>query len=151
MLSGSVPAVHNGWMWDLTVQDDHDFYIEPATVLPPSHAVATAAVLVHNCGSGTITDKVMNGHVLPRHSPELDYQYPEFSDKSKFAEGVTPTQIRQLAKGAMDTPIDSMNLGTGGAHSHLFDVGEEIGFDGEAHVRVWVENGNVTSIYPEVP
>lgn len=39
----------------------------------------------------------------------------------------------------------------GGAHSHLFEVGEEIGFDGENHVRVWVENGNVTSIYPEVP
>jgi hypothetical protein len=38
-------------MWDLTVQDDHDFYVEPATVLPPSRAGPTA-VLVHNenCG-----------------------------------------------------------------------------------------------------
>jgi len=101
-------------MWDLTVQDDHDFYVEPATVLAPSRAVSMAAVLVHNCGSGTITDEVMNGHVLPRHSLELDSEYPELSDKSKFAEGVTPTQIRQWAKDAMDTPIDSMNLGTGG-------------------------------------
>lgn len=51
----------------------------------------------------------------------------------------------------MKTPIDSMNLDTGSTHSHLFDVGEEIGFDGETRVRVWVENGNVSSIYPEVP
>jgi hypothetical protein len=149
---GTTPKDHDGWMWDLTVQDDHDFYVEPATVLQSSRVVpTTVSVLVHNCGSGTISDEVMNDHVLPRHSLELDYQHPEFSDKSKFAEGVTPTQIRQWAKDAMGTPIDSMNLGTGGAHSHLFDVGEEIGFDGETHVRVWVENGNVTSIYPEVP
>jgi hypothetical protein len=143
VVGSAVPKQHDGWMWDLTVpgNNDHDFYV----------TAGSAAVLVHNCGSGTITDEVMNGHVLPRHSLELDSEYPEFSDKSKFAEGVTPTQIRQWAKDAMDTPIDSMNLGTGGAHSHLFDVGEEIGFDGETNVRVWVENGNVTSIYPEVP
>ena len=24
------PADHNGWMWDLTIQDDHDFYVLPA-------------------------------------------------------------------------------------------------------------------------
>jgi len=47
--------------------------------------------------------------------------------------------------------MDSMNLEPGGAHRLLLDVGEEIGFGGETNVRVWVENGNVTSIYPEVP
>ena len=38
VVGGSVPAVHDGWMWDLTVpgDDDHDFYVEPATVLPPT-------------------------------------------------------------------------------------------------------------------
>jgi Pretoxin HINT domain len=51
VVSGSVPAVHDGWMWDLTVQDDHDFYVEPAVVLPPSRAgPSDVAVLVHNCG-----------------------------------------------------------------------------------------------------
>jgi RHS repeat-associated protein len=45
VVGGSVPAVHDGWMWDLTVpgNNDHDFYV----------TVATTAVLVHNCGDGT--------------------------------------------------------------------------------------------------
>ncbi len=45
VVGGSIPAVHDGWMWDLTVpgNNDHDFYV----------AVAATAVLVHNCGDGT--------------------------------------------------------------------------------------------------
>ena len=45
VVGGSVPAVRDGWMWDLTVpgNNDHDFYV----------AVAATAVLVHNCGDGT--------------------------------------------------------------------------------------------------
>jgi hypothetical protein len=41
VVGGSVPADHDGWMWDLTVpgNNDHDFYV----------AVAATAVLVHNC------------------------------------------------------------------------------------------------------
>jgi hypothetical protein len=39
VVSGNVPASAAGWMWDLTVASDHDFYID----------VATTAVLVHNC------------------------------------------------------------------------------------------------------
>jgi hypothetical protein len=51
---GTTPKEHDGWMWDLTVQDDHDFYVEPAAVLPPSRAGPTPVpVLVHNCG-GTV-------------------------------------------------------------------------------------------------
>jgi RHS repeat-associated protein len=40
VVGGSTPAVHDGWMWDLTVpgNNDHDFYV----------AVAATAVLVHN-------------------------------------------------------------------------------------------------------
>jgi hypothetical protein len=41
VVGGSVPVVHGGWMWDLTVpgNNDHDFYV----------AVGTAAdILVHN-------------------------------------------------------------------------------------------------------
>jgi hypothetical protein len=48
---GIAPKQQDGWMWDLTVQDDHDFYVEPATVVPPTRARPTAVpVLVHNCG-----------------------------------------------------------------------------------------------------
>jgi len=48
VVGGSVPADHDGWMWDLTVpgNNDHDFYV----------GIATTAVLVHNCGGLTIDD-----------------------------------------------------------------------------------------------
>jgi RHS repeat-associated protein len=39
VVGGYAPRARSGWMWDLTVQTDHDFYI---------HAAADA-VLVHNC------------------------------------------------------------------------------------------------------
>jgi hypothetical protein len=48
---GITPKDHDGWMWDLTVpgNNDHDFYVEPATVLPSTRAGAPAVpVLVHN-------------------------------------------------------------------------------------------------------
>jgi hypothetical protein len=40
VVGGSVPAVHDGWMWDLTVpgNNDHDFYID----------AIVGSVLVHN-------------------------------------------------------------------------------------------------------
>ena len=28
---GSTPTDQDDWIWDLTVQDDHDFYVEPAS------------------------------------------------------------------------------------------------------------------------
>ena len=47
VVGGSVPAVHDGWMWDLTVpgNNDHDFYVVARSV----------SVLVHNanCSVGT--------------------------------------------------------------------------------------------------
>jgi Pretoxin HINT domain len=39
VLGGYAPADTTGWMWDLTVQADHDFYVD----------VGATAVLVHNC------------------------------------------------------------------------------------------------------
>ena len=55
VVGGSVPAVHDGWMWDLTVpgNNDHDFYV---VALPGSGGKADArypltddaVVLVHN-------------------------------------------------------------------------------------------------------
>jgi RHS repeat-associated protein len=42
VVGGSVPAVHDGWMWDLTVpgNNDHDFYV----------VASDTSVLVHNSG-----------------------------------------------------------------------------------------------------
>jgi hypothetical protein len=39
VLGGYTPRQADGWMWDLTVPGNHDFYIQ----------AATTAVLVHNC------------------------------------------------------------------------------------------------------
>jgi hypothetical protein len=52
---GHVPVIQDGWMWDLTIQDDHDFYVMP--VGSASHEVLNGRtdvipVLVHNCGPG---------------------------------------------------------------------------------------------------
>ena len=41
VLGGHAPADRSGWMWDLTIPGNHDFYI----------AAGISAVLVHNCGS----------------------------------------------------------------------------------------------------
>src|SRR5262249_25103694 len=38
-LGGHAPRRHDGWMWDLTIPGNHDFYI----------ATTAAPVLVHNC------------------------------------------------------------------------------------------------------
>jgi len=44
-VSGHIPARHDGWMWDLTVQGDHDFYVQP--VAGGSASGAGMAMLVH--------------------------------------------------------------------------------------------------------
>jgi hypothetical protein len=61
---GSTPANHDGWMWDLTVQDDHDFYVLPAGEGTDGYyhvdENGVTAVLVHNCPTklSEIADKV---------------------------------------------------------------------------------------------
>ena len=57
---GHAPASHNGWMWDLTIQDDHDFYVVPAQVQSAdsegTYNVVSSdePVLVHNCGGSVV-------------------------------------------------------------------------------------------------
>jgi hypothetical protein len=50
VIGGYTPIQATGWMWDLTIRDDHDFYIE----------TVAAATLVHNCDIpyGPATEKV---------------------------------------------------------------------------------------------
>jgi hypothetical protein len=58
VLGGRAPQDRLGWMWDLTIPGDHDFYIVPASAvgLKPDRSRVTydvvtepTAVLVHNC------------------------------------------------------------------------------------------------------
>jgi large repetitive protein len=46
---GSTPADHSGWMWDLTISNDHDFYV----------IAGNAPILVHNINDCTIADQTL--------------------------------------------------------------------------------------------
>ena len=58
VLDGAAPADTAGWMWDLTVTSDHDFYVD----------VATTAVLVHNC---------------PKYTGPIDPDDPDYPDSEE--------------------------------------------------------------------
>ena len=70
-VGGTTPTDHDGWMWDLTVQDDHDFYVEPTAAVPQSSAAAEVSVLVHNCGEGEPTSTPI--YRTP-HASDLDHE-----------------------------------------------------------------------------
>jgi len=91
VVGGSVPAVQDGGMWDLTVQDDHDFYVEPAAVLPPVRAgPSEVAVLVHNC---TI--------------PARSVRFTQDSAGKSFKDG---RSVMDLATGLSDGSVDPSSL-----------------------------------------
>lgn len=133
-----VQPVHN-----LTVANGHTYYV----------LAGEAPVLVHNCGSGSISDKVMGEHILPRHDANHADSW-KWAEKSKFEDWVTPDHIRNWSKLAMRKPMDNMNLGTGSAHRHIFDIRSRhpIGYDADGNdlfsVAVWVRNSAVESVHP---
>ncbi|MET9847868.1 polymorphic toxin-type HINT domain-containing protein [Streptomyces ossamyceticus] len=129
--------------YNLTVNDLHTYYV----------LAGQTPVLVHNCGSGNISQKQMDEHILPRHDPNhLDsWKW----DKSKFEDWVKPEHIRNWAKLAMRKPIDNMNVGTGAAHRHYLSINSRhpVGYDQDGNplhnIAVWVRNGKVESVHPE--
>ncbi|MEU4652764.1 LamG-like jellyroll fold domain-containing protein [Streptomyces sp. NPDC023723] len=131
-------TVHN-----LTVDRAHTFFV----------AAGAAPVLVHNCGSGAVSPKVMNDHVLPRHDANHADAW-KWAEKSKFEDWVKPEHIRNWSKLAMRKPMDNMNLGTGSAHRHVLDIKSRhpIGYDADGNdlysVAVWVRDGAVESVHP---
>jgi RHS repeat-associated protein len=87
VLGGSVPADHDGWMWDLTVpgNNDHDFYVVVTT---------TVAVLVHNCPTGD------SGPEQTAHGAERAAD-PSRLDPAAQADVIAnPTQTLSQADGA---------------------------------------------------
>jgi hypothetical protein len=82
---GTVPADHDGWMWDLTVpgNNDHDFYVYTATV----------SILVHNC-SDFAPGKALEHYqkhvlgVLNNGASKLGgADMPEFLDQGDYVAG----------------------------------------------------------------
>ncbi|MGW0709808.1 golvesin C-terminal-like domain-containing protein [Streptomyces sp. NPDC002643] len=133
-------TVHN-----LTVEGLHTYQV----------LAGTTPVLVHNCGDGSISDDVMNTHILPRHDPNHADAWTEWADKSKFEDWVTPAHIRNWARLAMNKPMDNMNLGTGSAHRHVLEITgrtNPVGYDADNNplfsIAVWVRNGIVESAHP---
>jgi RHS repeat-associated protein len=64
---GHVPASHDGWMWDLTIQDDHDFYVLPAESDGTGQYYyvnqdGVTAVLVHNCDDAEMARMIHDAH-----------------------------------------------------------------------------------------
>ncbi|PAZ13713.1 sugar-binding protein [Streptomyces sp. SA15] len=124
--------------------------------VPTYHVLAGATpLLVHNCGSGDISDEVMNTHILPRHDASHADAWTVWPNKSKFEDWVTPGHIRNWAKLAMKKPMDNMNLGTGSAHRHLLEIrsNHPVGYDAKGNdlfsIAVWVKNGAVESVHPQ--
>ncbi len=69
VVGGSTPAVHDGWMWDLTVpgNNDHDFYVVPTSSDGGGDAYYAEAddtsILVHNSGGLCPTNGVPHGPI----------------------------------------------------------------------------------------
>jgi Pretoxin HINT domain len=84
---GFVPANADGWMWDLTIARDHDFYIN----------VAATGVLVHNCPDDL---EQIQEHVVPRHTPG-----GSLADETKsiFDPGADLEQLAQGSAGQIGT------------------------------------------------
>jgi hypothetical protein len=73
---GITPKQHDGWMWDLTIAADHDFYIQ----------AGPGAVLVHNCpvpGAGSDSHALESGYTEPT---ELHHVLPQ-QFRSQFEKG----------------------------------------------------------------
>jgi hypothetical protein len=58
------PLQHGGWMWDITGNNDHDFYID----------TAVAAILVHNC-SATLGRNLRDAGEEPTTSAPEAHQF----------------------------------------------------------------------------
>ncbi|MEH1017875.1 hypothetical protein V6U90_33045 [Micromonospora sp. CPCC 206060] len=111
-------------------------------------------VLVHNCGTGSISKKLMDEHILARHDENAPEAFTTWKEKSKFESWVKPKRIRNWAKLAMRKPIDGTNVGTGSAHRHILDIGSvhPVGYDKNGDdlfsIAVWVKDGVVESVHP---
>ena len=126
VVGGSVPAAHDGWMWDLTVpgNNDHDFYVLTMVNGTP--------VLVHNtsgCMDAALDDEG-DAYVRSKHMPS-----GALADETKglFNPDV---DLFDLADKSNDVdPIEQIN----GNWQRIVTAPDEIGTD--------VETGLPTNIY----
>ncbi|HET9079991.1 MAG TPA: hypothetical protein VFO01_05695, partial [Trebonia sp.] len=98
VVGGSVPAVHDGWMWDLTVpgNNDHDFYVvaEPGrgNAAAYGNAIIGTPVLVHNCDPFEGTSYTSKVRAQMSKGPGEWHSFPE-SVKSFVTPGDVSTEV----------------------------------------------------------
>jgi hypothetical protein len=137
------PYARQETVYDLTVDTVHTYYV----------LAGATPVLVHNCGSGSVSDAQMKDHILARHDAGHK-DAGKWWQKSKFEHWVTEDHIRNWAKLAMGKPVTEMNLGTGARHQHVLDIRSRhpVGYDKHGNelfsIGVWVQNGEVSTVYP---
>src|SRR6185437_1416099 len=121
-VGGSTPAVHDGWMWDLTVpgNNDHDFYVIAGTSIQDSshhtyYGVAgDTPVLVHNtCGDG-IGRELLGGessqHILDGHA------FPGAPGKTAFPQSWSNDDILNAVADVLTDPQSQRVWKTGSAN-----------------------------------
>jgi YD repeat-containing protein len=114
---GSVPADHDGWMWDLTVpgNNDHDFYV----------AVTATAVLVHNCTEG---EEIANN--IANHATER----AQAGDGTHFVNGVSPQELPGYVHQVLDGEVP-------GVETRYLSSGR-VGYWDPAKQAVIIEDGD---------
>jgi Pretoxin HINT domain len=88
VVSGQVPAEATGWMWDLTIANDHDFYID----------AATTAVLVHNCNIRLDSTGKVHGELPSYVPPDMTTEQMEELE-SDLQQSISTRQAEQEALG----------------------------------------------------
>ena len=94
VVGGSVPAVHEGWMWDLTVpgNNDHDFYVLAVQASGHPHVLSaiaeSASILVHNDSCPTIGRDLIDGqaqkHIISGDLTGGGHKWPGMPGKTVF-------------------------------------------------------------------
>ena len=116
VVGGSAPAVHDGWMWDLTVpgNNDHDFYV----------AVAATAVLVHNCTEG---ERIANS--IADHAAER----AQAGDGTHYVSGVSPQDLPGYVHQVLDGEVPGVET--------RYLSGGRVGYWDPAKQAVIIEDG----------
>jgi RHS repeat-associated protein len=132
---GTTTVPGSGAMWDLTVANDHDFYVVVS-------GGSSAAVLVHNCG-----DDPMD-HIMERHGPGT-----EGNGAGTFSQGTSPDDIQSMIEDTVQNGASRAN--TGGRAGQIFEqtFGSPIGTNGSGAVssslRVVLNgDGGLTTAFP---
>lgn len=98
VIGGRTPADAVGWMWDLTIPGDHDFYIDTAAAL----------VLVHNC----------TGTRRPGTTPEKPTTPPSWvKNEGHYAETTDPNPASAASRIMNERYPDGWS-GTGGGSEY---------------------------------